>query len=43
MQLKRQCEDITNALERARETRFELEVSLKKEEHEMELEMYGLI
>ncbi|CAH0720036.1 unnamed protein product, partial [Brenthis ino] len=40
MQLKRQCEEITDALENARSTRIELDISLKREVQEMELEMY---
>ncbi|KAL0880199.1 hypothetical protein ABMA27_002662 [Loxostege sticticalis] len=37
MQLKRQCEDITKTLERARGNRDDLAGSLKREEQEMEL------
>ncbi|XP_063826502.1 protein Daple-like [Ostrinia nubilalis] len=37
MQLKRQCDDITKTLERARANRDDLAGSLKREEQEMEL------
>ncbi|XP_072932988.1 uncharacterized protein [Epargyreus clarus] len=42
MQLKRQCEDISRELERARTNRNDLENLLKQEEHDTEQEMYVL-